>query len=142
MARDILQTVLPNDIVIFQTTSSAWPKYGNYGVAWDPRYGQGLPLDSFVIAEFNKVALQVLDPMLQPQQQGNCNGNSNNNATTAAAPRLYAVDGFWVSHARPDHRQVDEQSGIGKKLSHPGVEVISAMVRIWSMLMLRLLEVG
>jgi hypothetical protein len=114
LVEDIME--LPdNDVKIFQTTTAAWNKYGNYGVAWDPRYGQPLPLDAAFIKHFNDVALVVL----------------------AKFPSIHVVDGFHVSYSRPDHREIDEKSAIGKKLSHPGVEVISAMVRVWSMVFLQ-----
>jgi hypothetical protein len=38
---------------------------------------------------------------------------------------------------RPDHRETDRQVHIGKKLSHPGPEVVDAMVCIWSMIAAR-----
>jgi hypothetical protein len=103
------------DVKIFQTTTAGWPKYGNYGVAWDPRYGQELPLDPAVIAHFNEIATTVVRQF----------------------PGLHVVDGFDVSLARPDHREVDAKSALGRKLSHPGQEVITTMVRIWSMLFLQ-----
>jgi hypothetical protein len=107
---------LPESVVkIFQTTTAAWSKYGNYGVAWDPRYGQPLPLDASFIRYFNEKALKILQKF----------------------PSIRVVDGFHVSYSRPDHREIDSTSAIGKKLSHPGEEVILAMVRIWSMLFLQ-----
>ena len=114
LAEDIAK--LPEtDIKIFQTTTAAWQKYGNYGVAWDPRYGQPLPLDTSFIEYFNAVAVQTLRQY----------------------PNIQIIDGFYVSLSRPDHREVDAKSALGRKLSHPGVEVISAMVRMWSMLILQ-----
>jgi hypothetical protein len=104
----------PAEVKIFQTTTAAWPKYGNFGVAWDPRYGQGLPLDSGFIEHFNELAVQVLKPY-----------------------QFHIVDGYWISLARPDHREIDQKSDLGKKLSHPGVEVIVAMVRIWFTLVMQ-----
>lgn len=103
------------DMKIFQTTTAGWPKYGNYGFAWDPRYGQPLPLDTSFVEYFNQVAITTLQKF----------------------PSIQIVDGYHVSHARPDHREIDSKSAIGRKLSHPGLEVISAMVRTWSLLFLQ-----
>jgi hypothetical protein len=41
------------------------------------------------------------------------------------------VDGYWLSLARPDNRQVDKANAVGKHLVHPGLEVLQAMVRTW-----------
>ena len=106
LVRNVLRT--PAAIRIFQTTTAGWPKYGNYGVQWDPRYGQSLPLDATTfISLFNSVAIEVI-------------GSS-----------MDIVDGFWISLARPDNREVDERGKIGPKLSHPGHEVVHAMVNVW-----------
>jgi hypothetical protein len=114
LAEDIAE--LPEtDVKIFQTTTAGWPKYGNYGVAWDPRYGQSLPLDPLVVKRFNEIATTVVQQF----------------------PGMHVVDGFDVSFSRPDHREVDVKSAIGRKLSHPGKEVMTTMVRIWSMLFLQ-----
>lgn len=112
---DDIMEMPETDIKIFQTTTAAWSKYGNYGVAWDPRFGQPLPLDASFIKHFNDLALGILRKF----------------------PSIHVVDGFHVSYSRPDHREIDHKSNIGKKLSHPGVEVISAMLRIWSMVFLQ-----
>eukprot|EP00977_Amphora_coffeiformis_P009995 scaffold2335_cov175-Amphora_coffeaeformis.AAC.22 len=114
LAEDVMK--LPEtDVKIFQTTTAGWPKYGNYGIVWDPRYGQPLPLDTSFVHYFNEVAINSLKMY----------------------PSIQVVDGFHVSYARPDHREIETNSATGRKLVHPGVEVISAMVRIWSMLFLQ-----
>ena len=115
-------------IAIFQTTTAAWPKYGNYGVSWDPRCGQPLPLDSGFVKEFNRIALDALRPLLA-HSHGRYEGNKL---------VFYAVDAYWISLARPDNREIDKESHIGKKLSHPGLEVLLSIVRVWSMLVLRI----
>lgn len=99
-------TTMKAHVRLFQTTSAAWPKFGNYGIAWDPTGAQRLPLDSNVIVAFNEVVFEVL----------------------ADVDTISVVDGYWVSLARPDNREIGK---IGKKLSHPGNEVIDAMIRIW-----------
>ena len=105
-----VQAIASVELRLFQTTTAAWPKYGNYGVAWSPRFGQGLPLDPSFVAPFNQIAWDVL------KRHDN----------------IQVVDGYWMSLARPDNREVDGQARIGKKLSHPGTEVLMAMVQLWS----------
>lgn len=102
---------VPADLRVFQSTTSAWPKYGNYGIEW-PYGAQLLPLDSSFVAPFNEIAFTVLQEYRKTIQ---------------------IMDGFWITHSRPDNREIGE---IGKKLSHPGLEVQGAMARIWSMMIL------
>ena len=109
---------LPATVRIFQTTTAAWPKYGNYGVAWNPARGQGLPLDAGFVEQFNRIAAEFLSP--PPYQD-----------------KIQIVDGYWITLARPDNREIDKESNLSKKLSHPGAEVVQAMVRIWTHVMLR-----
>jgi hypothetical protein len=108
---------IPAAVHIFQTTTAAWPKYGNYGVAWDPRYAQELPLDSAFVERFNQIAVDEIKRF--------------NVAAAATKPRIQVVDAYWITLARPDNRETNKKADIGKKLSHPGLEVISHMVRIW-----------
>ena len=44
------------------------------------------------------------------------------------------MDGYWVSYARPDNREItSKKKGVlERKLSHPGLEVVFAMLRTWS----------
>ena len=116
-ALDLLVSILasyPADMRIYQTTTAGWPKYGNYGVRWDPRYGQALPLDAPFVEAFNEIAVPVM-----------------------IANDIKVVDGYWISAPRPDNREIDEKSSLGKKLSHPGYEVMETMLRVWSMVVLR-----
>jgi hypothetical protein len=107
----------PADMKIFQTTTAAWPKYGNYNIAWGPTNGQTLPLDPSFVPYFNRIAVETLQ------------------SDDYAANAFQVVDGYWITLARPDHRETDRQVHIGKKLSHPGPEVVDAMVRIWTMIL-------
>ncbi|CAJ1967057.1 unnamed protein product [Cylindrotheca closterium] len=102
---------VPADLRVFQSTTSAWPKYGNFGIQW-PYGAQLLPLDSSFVMPFNEIAFNILQEYRTTVQ---------------------IMDGFWITHSRPDNREVGE---IGKKLSHPGLEVQGAMARIWSMMIL------
>ena len=111
--RDFADLIIgvPADLRVFQSTTSAWPKYGNYGIQW-PFDAQLLPLDSSFVMPFNEIAFTVLREYHDTIQ---------------------IMDGFWITHSRPDNREVGE---IGKKLSHPGLEVQVAMATIWSMMIL------
>lgn len=120
--RELADAVLkiPAAVHIFQTTTAAWPKYGNYGVAWDPRYAQELPLDAAFVERFNLIAVSEI--------------HSINNAAVPVigSPHfVQIVDAYWITLARPDNRETNKNADIGRKLSHPGLEVISHMVRIW-----------
>jgi hypothetical protein len=109
------------DSFVFQTTTAGWPKYGNYGVAWSPINGQGLPLDAGFVERFNQIAIDFISKTKQ--------GGSYSN--------LHIIDGYWVSLPRPDNREISKKADIGKKLSHPGHEVTYAMVRFFSMMVLQ-----
>ena len=63
-------------------------------------------------------------------QQENDTTNNNN---------IIITDTYWMTLSRPDNREIDKRSDIGKKLSHPGLEVIDAMIRIWFTLAMQLL---
>ena len=100
------------DVRLFQSTSGAWPKYGNSGVSWPDTF-QRLPLDASFIQDFNRIAFSAIHDSPDIQERN----------------KIQIVDGFWMSYSRPDNR---EEGEIGKKLSHPGDEVIAAMVEQWS----------
>ena len=116
--QELVTTVqqVPAAIRIFQTTTAAWPKYGNYGIAWDPRYAQELPLDSAFVERFNRVAVEEIQKI---------------NQASPEAQQIAIVDAYWMTLARPDNRETNKVADIGKKLSHPGYEVIQFMVRVW-----------
>ena len=96
---------------VFQSTTAAWPKYGNFGVEW-PMGGQLMPVATDAIPFFNEIACGILMENF---------------------PEIDRMDGYWITYSRPDNREVGT---IGSKLSHPGLEVLSAMARIWSTLVL------
>jgi hypothetical protein len=102
----------PADLRIFQSTTAAWPKYGNFGIDWPITGGQNLPLAPDAVSRFNEIAFGVFQKYRKDIQ---------------------IMDGYWITYARPDNREIGTT---GKKLSHPGLEVQSAMTSIWSMLIL------
>jgi hypothetical protein len=104
----------PAQLKVFQTTTAGWPKYGNYGVDWNHR-GQAMPLAPDVVAQFNEIAVNVL-------------------LDSKYVNDIYIMDGYWITYARPDNREV---GSIGQKLSHPGLEVQSAMTRVWATMILQ-----
>jgi hypothetical protein len=111
--RELVESVhqIPAAAYIFQTTTAAWPKYGNYGIAWDPRNAQELPLDEAFSKRFNQIAIDEIKKR--------------------RAKDFHILDAYWITLARPDNRETNQRADIGKKLSHPGYEVVSYMVRIW-----------
>lgn len=115
--RDFFESIkaFPAQLKVFQSTTAAWPKYGNYGIRWDHQ-PQRMPLVSDFIALFNEIAFEVLA--------------EHDNTTDDT---IEMMDGYWVTYPRPDNREIGD---IGKKLSHPGMEVLSVMTRKWAMLIL------
>jgi hypothetical protein len=122
LLRDFLDMVndFPAALKVFQSTTAAWPKYGNWGFQWQQN-GEDMNLISDFCAAFNEIAFEVLADYKDSD--------------------IHVMDGYWITYPRPDNRQIGmgsetRESNIGKKLSHPGVEVLSVMVRKWVMLML------
>jgi len=66
---------------IFRTTTAGWPKYGNFGFAWNPTYLQKFPFSSEFVEHFNKIALDVI-------QKSNFGD-------------IHTLDGYWISLPRP-----------------------------------------
>ena len=114
--RDFFRTIqeFPAHLKVFQSTTAAWPKYGNYGIGWAPQ-PERMPLVSDFSALFNEIAFEVLAE----------------HSTTTEDTTITVMDGYWITYPRPDNR---ESGDIGKKLSHPGMEVLSVMTRKWAML--------
>jgi len=136
-----LMTEFPAALKVFQTTTSAWPKYGNFGIQWSEG-AQDMPLVSDFSAAFNEIAFDVLaeyrgEPQTNSDKNNNNNNNNNNNSnnnnnnSNHGSSRIEIMDGYWITHPRPDNRETGD---IGKKLSHPGLEVLGTMARMWWML--------
>lgn len=113
--RELTSSVLriPADAYIFQTTTAAWPKYGNYGVTWEACCPQELPLDFVFVEKFNDIAVDEIQAVSSQTMQ-----------------KVHIVDAYWITLARPDNREVRKKNDLGKKMSHPGLEVVSHMVRV------------
>jgi len=114
--RDFFRTMheFPAHLKVFQSTTAAWPKYGNYGIAWAAQ-PERMPLISDFSAVFNDIAFDVLAE----------------HSTTTEDTTIQVMDGYWITYPRPDNREIGD---IGNKLSHPGMEVLSVMTRKWAML--------
>lgn len=89
-----------------------WPKYGNYGVTWPVEGGQNMPVSTEFVDFFNNIAYDVMKESF---------------------PSIPIMDGYWVSYARPDNREINKgpKQALAKKMSHPGREVALAMLRSW-----------
>jgi hypothetical protein len=104
---DLIQS-FPAELAVFQTTTAGWPKWGNFGFAWSPSRLQPLPLDTSSVAHFNEIAWSVMQKADIP-----------------------VLDSYWLTLARPDHREVDVVNSIGPHLSHAGPQVYDSLVRQW-----------
>ena len=107
----------PAQLRVFQSTTAGWPKYGNYNVGWPYHRGQNLPLSPDIVSHFNEIAYDEISSQEVDNRKH----------------QIHIMDGYWITYSRPDNREVGD---IGHKLSHPGLEVQSAMVKIWIMLLL------
>jgi hypothetical protein len=108
---------VPSLLTVWQTSMAAWPKWGMHGGAWPWRL-QTFPLDTSMCAHFNEAALDVL----------------------SGYPSLHIMDTYWLTLARPDHRQVDEKNSLTGRLMHAGPEVYSVLTRKWAMAILDAIE--
>jgi hypothetical protein len=106
----------PARLRVWQTTTAAWPKWGNFGVAWPADNYQVLPSDTSTILHWNEVAWEVLQPY------------SN---------EIAVMDAYWLTLSRPDHRESDRNNVIGKHLVHAGPQVYYVLTRKWAMLILQ-----
>eukprot|EP00542_Grammatophora_oceanica_P001386 CAMPEP_0194070824 /NCGR_PEP_ID=MMETSP0009_2-20130614/88382_1 /TAXON_ID=210454 /ORGANISM="Grammatophora oceanica, Strain CCMP 410" /LENGTH=541 /DNA_ID=CAMNT_0038724111 /DNA_START=101 /DNA_END=1726 /DNA_ORIENTATION=+ len=102
--------------VFFQTTTAAFPKWGNYGSVWPADEGQPYTLSPDFIMQINEIAVKFL--------------------TRKYPDTVTIVDGFWTSHARPDDRFVDTEIAVDKsferELVHPGHQVQEAHLELWT----------
>jgi hypothetical protein len=68
-----------------------------------------------MVAQFNHIAWDIL----------------------ARVDGIHVLDGYWMTLARPDNREVGLEKMLGKHLVHPGEEVLHAMVRVWMQVLLQ-----
>ena len=113
-------TSYPAELVAFQTTTAGWMPYGNFGFAWNPNEYQPYSLSPNAVAHFNEAAKEVVGE--------------------ASGGRFLIVDGYYITLARPDHREIGEDNAIGKHMVHPGIEVVDAMARVWLTVVLNILK--
>ena len=119
----LIQLVLnfPARLRVFQTTTAGWPKFGNYGFAWPTKTTQRLPKDPTFVEYLNRVAWSTVI----------AKDYGYHNRT------ISVMDAYWLTLARPDHREVSKDQAIGKHLVHAGPEVLSVLVRKWIMLIVQ-----
>jgi hypothetical protein len=91
-----------------------------------------MPLSSEFVAHFNEIAFKVI--------RGTSSKGTNDGEHELLANTIHITDGYWITLSRPDHREVDEVSSIGKKLAHPGKEILSVLNRILITLVLETLS--
>jgi len=51
--------------------------------------------------------------------------------------KIPVIDSFWLTYARPDHREIDMLNSRGKKMVHAGVEVYDVLLRQWLVVVLQ-----
>ena len=103
----------PARLLVWESTTAGWPKWGNYGVAWPANKGQGFPMAPQSCLYFNTMAWEIVQ-----------------------SHRIPVLDAYWLTVARPDHRQSSADNSIGKHLVHAGPEVYDSLMRQWSTLIL------
>jgi hypothetical protein len=108
-----MPTTTTSDLRVFQSTSAGWLKWGNYGFAWEPNRTQEYPLAAQACADVNAIAWEVMNQH-----------------------RIPVMDSYWLTVARPDHREIDPVSARGKKMVHSGVEVYDVLLREWMTMVL------
>ena len=123
LLRDLVSFLVdyPADLIAFRTTSAGWLPYGNMGFAWKPTEYQPYSLSPNFVARMNEIAKDVVK---------------------AVDDKIPVLDGYYITLARPDHREVNDDNDIGKHLVHPGPQVVNAMASIWFNVVLRTLCSG
>jgi hypothetical protein len=113
----LVQLVLdfPAELRVWQSTPAAYPRWGNYAGAWPATYCQAVVYSPYMVNILNRIAWSVVAPH---------------------APTIQAIDSYWLTLARPDHRQSDEKNAIGRLSVHAGPEVYIALCRKWAMMIL------
>lgn len=96
---------------------TGWPKYGNFGFAWPPNMTQPFPYSPNFCHYWNTIAYNILQEL--------------------KLANILVLDGYWVTHARPDNRWSSKVNDIGEKLVHPGKETFNGMIQMyWTLLLM------
>jgi hypothetical protein len=107
---DTIHHVIRPRRLVWQSTTAGWMKWGVYA------------------ANFPGDALQAW-----PQTPEMC--RDWNQAAAAVMPNVSVLDAYWLSLARPDHRDARERNALGKRLVHAGPQVYGALMRQWSLIL-------
>jgi len=80
LLKDFIEKIneFPAALKVFQTTTAAWPKYGNYGIQWSAN-AQSMILLSDFCEYFNNIAFEVLADYK----------NSD----------IQIMDGYWITYS-------------------------------------------
>lgn len=105
----LLQELAPK-LMVFQSTTASWPKWGNGGFSWPAATTQTLPLDPHFCDYFNQMASF---PIMSKFGIG-------------------ILDAYWMTRSRPDHRETAKENVIGSHMVHAGPEVYDALLRQWT----------
>lgn len=98
--------LIPSLLTVFQTTTAAWPKWGNYGVSWPANSTQPMPFVADFVMHFNELAWGVMRDRNIP-----------------------VMDAYWLTSSRPDHRESTISNNLAAALAHAGPDVYAVLVR-------------
>jgi hypothetical protein len=116
---------LPVELQVYQSTNAAWPMYGMLGENRNENHTlHPFSLSPHMVSEFNDLVIN--------------NVFTNNANSTHTAPAI--MDGFFMTAARPDNREVTNSNALGCKMVHPGIEVVDAMTQVWTTMIIDHLE--
>jgi len=101
--------IIPSAMTVFSLTQASWPKYGTHAMNWSGLRGQHLPLDPGFVFEFNKIATAF---------------------AMAHNVSILQNGAYAMTLSRPDHRELSKKGGMGKKMAHPGVDVVSQLTKV------------
>jgi len=114
-------TAFPAQRIVWQGISAGWHKYGLFAAQWPADRPQRLPLDTSYCRYFNHLAHDIVASYNIDYRKSNNHDNDNNS--------IVFLDAYWLTLARPDHRDAREGNALGKRLVHPGPEVYRVLLR-------------
>lgn len=112
-----IQRTFPSQLVVFQTTTAAWMRWGNFGFAWPLDEHQTLPKDPAFVELFNDIARPIME-----------------------AADIPSMDAYYLTLARPDHREFSETNHIGGHMAHAGDQVYEVLLHKWLVMILEHLK--